>query len=1493
MIDILLNALKTCLVILPILLLCLSVRKVNLSKPERSKQYAMPVIAIIYVIVAMIFAEPLNIWLITFIKAIPKWLNKLGLFVLPRLPEVIGTTLIKIATSMNQFLNGLNLKYWIFFIANMVIVLVYIIIKRMCIINMQQTAENSSIYMKITDVFYEYFAEKGRWCIKEEYVQARKLLEVFYYTAMVISFVLMAISTRFYLNQTIRMVFYPVFGIIVVGELFFYLDGATRREYVKNILGEDEDTYKIVNYSLLRKFLRSLFPDKLLTENTSVNNALAYGVTNDEIIRNLENNEDPKIVSYATYIKTLNATGFQWDHNYLASSIDLLNGKSILFNNPFYNDLIPYAFYPMNRKLLSHKKVLVILGRHAIENDIIEWLEKGIEAVTNLPFMWKIGVLTPEEQDLDIGIITRSDVLNIQLHNVNQDFLAQVGYVVIIEPSKLIATAQIGLNLIVKHCRADENDEVVYCMCDKNCDGLVDAMSHILMTSITEVAATKKHLGTSSYMCWDADGEYLHHRLVPNISRYLGMGTELSFAALKNQVSKTKWYGGESFPVLDINWIDKQYYYDLMKYAGLPTSQDAMDQYFVTSSNFWSAEVEENNYFTVEDEAFNMFEIVRNFSTRSTGQGFINVVSSEYLLKDYMADNASIFETDAKAIPYIVADYARTDRNTILRLVLMMSTFSISGDELTKELSLMGTKVYSLKEQLWYELYKCYAAIAEIINLPEDYKEAVEFVSTKELTINGFTVDISLFNTKETFNIRTGKFETTYTIENREFLEECVSELKSAGYVAEDEKGERYYLGAELSGHIYQRYLPGQFFTFGGKYYEMQYLTADNQILVRRAADHIVGRPTYRQLREYTISGIKDSDKIGAQQDISGMLVTKAYADIQVATPGYYQMQKYNDFKTAKKICFEGEKNGIPKRQYFNKEILKIQFSEEASAFTDDTRYTITTLMNEIFKTIFAENQPYICALTDTSFMGEKEVPFPMTYNLSTEGCELEKNTIYIVEDSQLDLGLIIAVERNLNRILQIIQDYLEWHKEKLETSLNPPPDPVPPIEFKEPEEESEEPKEENKGFWEKVKKTIDDFIKKIKDWFKKFKKKKDSPEEGAEENPEDPEKEGEDPEDPEKEGKEGEDPENPEKEGKEGENQPRELQYYAYSLLDDVEKQVYEKILRAVKNFESEITEIPENMKKPQIQKIADYVDYDHPEIFWFQYGAAVYFRQDDEVVTKIGLKYRMSEEEAKNRKQQIDVAAKKFTETLNHNMSDYDITLCVYENIIKLIDYDTLGLEKQEKDKEKYEKPDDLRSIYGVIVNKKAVCAGYAKATQYFLQMYGIECTYISNHGHAWNLVKLDGDYYHLDTTWGDHSDTKVSRNTSNEIDYDCFCITTEELKNLKNHKLDRVIPLPLCTATKCNYYHKTGLYFDKYDFEKCKQSLSEKMIHGEKIISLKCANSTIFNEFKKNLITEHKFRDIIQHANLTNGVGLSSAYSYVEKEERKIIKFYVNNN
>jgi hypothetical protein len=63
---------------------------------------------------------------------------------------------------------------------------------------------------------------------------------------------------------------------------------------------------------------------------------------------------------------------------------------------------------------------------------------------------------------------------------------------------------------------------------------------------------------------------------------------------------------------------------------------------------------------------------------------------------------------------------------------------------------------------------------------------------------------------------------------------------------------------------------------------------------------------------------------------------------------------------------------------------------------------------------------------------------------------------------------------------------------------------------------------------------------------------------------------------------------------------------------------------------------------------------------------------------------------------------------------------------------------------------------SPYAIIKGNKAVCQAYALFTYKMLDKLGFEVKYVIGNGlgeeHAWNLVKLDGQWYHLDTTWND---------------------------------------------------------------------------------------------------------------------------------------------
>jgi len=59
-----------------------------------------------------------------------------------------------------------------------------------------------------------------------------------------------------------------------------------------------------------------------------------------------------------------------------------------------------------------------------------------------------------------------------------------------------------------------------------------------------------------------------------------------------------------------------------------------------------------------------------------------------------------------------------------------------------------------------------------------------------------------------------------------------------------------------------------------------------------------------------------------------------------------------------------------------------------------------------------------------------------------------------------------------------------------------------------------------------------------------------------------------------------------------------------------------------------------------------------------------------------------------------------------------------------------------------------------YNCIVEKTSVCQGYAEAFFFLMYKLGIDCRIISSEAlnHAWNMVKVDGEWYQIDVTWND---------------------------------------------------------------------------------------------------------------------------------------------
>ncbi len=73
-------------------------------------------------------------------------------------------------------------------------------------------------------------------------------------------------------------------------------------------------------------------------------------------------------------------------------------------------------------------------------------------------------------------------------------------------------------------------------------------------------------------------------------------------------------------------------------------------------------------------------------------------------------------------------------------------------------------------------------------------------------------------------------------------------------------------------------------------------------------------------------------------------------------------------------------------------------------------------------------------------------------------------------------------------------------------------------------------------------------------------------------------------------------------------------------------------------------------------------------------------------------------------------------------------------------------------------------------VLMNDSTVCEGYARISNILYNTAGIESYYISGVGHAWNIVKVGNNYFHVDTTWDD----------GDKISYDWFMKSDDEMRN-----------------------------------------------------------------------------------------------------------------
>lgn len=149
------------------------------------------------------------------------------------------------------------------------------------------------------------------------------------------------------------------------------------------------------------------------------------------------------------------------------------------------------------------------------------------------------------------------------------------------------------------------------------------------------------------------------------------------------------------------------------------------------------------------------------------------------------------------------------------------------------------------------------------------------------------------------------------------------------------------------------------------------------------------------------------------------------------------------------------------------------------------------------------------------------------------------------------------------------------------------------------------------------------------------------------------------------------------------------------------------------------------------------------HPELYYVDTYLKWTYNPSTNVVTGLTITYRDYDKVA------INAETDKVLALIDESMTDL-------EKVIVIHDYLCINVEYAYEDYLAGTVSNDAHSLKGALLDKTAVCDGYASAFQYFMSLLNIPCNFISGTsegvGHAWNQVCLNGKWYLVDVTWDD---------------------------------------------------------------------------------------------------------------------------------------------
>ena len=246
----------------------------------------------------------------------------------------------------------------------------------------------------------------------------------------------------------------------------------------------------------------------------------------------------------------------------------------------------------------------------------------------------------------------------------------------------------------------------------------------------------------------------------------------------------------------------------------------------------------------------------------------------------------------------------------------------------------------------------------------------------------------------------------------------------------------------------------------------------------------------------------------------------------------------------------------------------------------------------------------------------------------------------------------------------------------------------------------------------------------------------------------------------------------------------------FSYKSEASYNQEVYDYIKQEMLNCTEYIYLDKFNIELSDAKQVFLDVVFYNPELFHVKTSSFAYGSDySGRYLSILAPKYVYTGEEYKNNKAKFQDAANELLSKIDPVWDDETKALILHDELILNCAYSS--------DEALNNDVPEIYTAYGALVNGDAVCQGYTLAYNYLLKQVGIDAvTVISDAmNHSWSLVNIDGEYYHVDTTWDDPTPDRLGR-----VNHNHFLLSDAEIANADHYYWDTDI---VADSTKYDDY------------------------------------------------------------------------------------------